>query len=275
MDSDSGVLKSAKLGILGGAQVQNTSTLDPSRTESLRFASTTDSLATALGSTLSPAATTINVDGQLDRGGLRHRYPGDAQGPEHRRGRHAEIIQETVAGKTLSRLSVGGTVTADAGASDPAASQRAIELLGFVRNASASEITAGSDAKLRIDGYAMTRRTNVVTDAIEGVTLDLLASDAASRTSSVTAAGLGVVTDPKTIDAGTYEISVADGGSGVIASATIGGVAADWDPATRTIRGRTGTAFEGLELGYTGAVTNGRVDDLVVAGDISVDLAIS
>jgi flagellar hook-associated protein 2 len=56
---------------------------------------------------------------------------------------------------------------------------------------------------------------------------------------------------------------------------TVGGIAADWDASTQTIMGRAGTDLEGLSLTYGGPAIAGTVGNVVVEGDVSVDLAIS
>src|SRR5690606_13047065 len=80
---------------------------------------------------------------------------------------------------------VSGSVVADAGASDPAASQRLVELLGFQTGERAAQITAGKDALVEIDGFEISRRSNVIADAISGVTLNLTAEDAGVTTDLV------------------------------------------------------------------------------------------
>src|SRR5690606_26237192 len=45
--------------------------------------------------------------------------------------------------------------------------------------------------------------------------------------------------------------SVVVGSTTTLESVTIGGEAADWDPLTGMIRGRTGSRFEGIELSYS------------------------
>lgn len=375
VDSDTGVLKSAALGVLSGTQTTNASTEESGWTDSIRYSSRSEVLKDVLGVSPPPAVSTILVGGVKVEVDFNSDTLDSVLAKIKAADPNAKMREEVVNGKTMYRLSTSASVAVDPASAE---SQRNLELLGFVKNSAASQIAAGSDAKFQIDNYSLTRRTNTVTDAIQGVTIDLLATDAASRTSSVTGT-LAIAADPKSIDAGTYSVDVtsaatlgavtgsgfdgaynaatatpdwieitdasgkvsrvdlttndnlnkvlkslndsfaangvqvqavdsggqvrlestatagsgasftvtsssgsvqtnlgiADGTySGVDMKVSIGGEAAVWDPSTSTISGATGSAFEGLKLTYSGAGAVGKIGDLTVEGDISVELKI-
>lgn len=48
-----------------------------------------------------------------------------------------------------------------------------LQTLGILKGATASQLTAGQDASLSVDGVSMTRTSNTISDAIQGVTLNL------------------------------------------------------------------------------------------------------
>ncbi|HET7275510.1 MAG TPA: flagellar filament capping protein FliD [Longimicrobiaceae bacterium] len=272
VDGAGGVLED--LGILTGTQTANLSPTDSSQTQTQRFASTTSSIASMLGLTAPPATTTIKIDGQKITVDLVNDTLLTLMNKVTAQGGSATIVSESVGGRTMQRLSVDGMVTADTDAgADPIASQRIVELLGFVQGERGNNISAGTDATVVIDGFKINRRTNSISDAIQGVTLDLLASDAAQRTLSVTGAGVSLTVDPRTIEAGTYNIALS--GTTSITGVTIDGEAAVWDEATNTIRGAAGSRFAGLELAYSGTATSGSIGSVVVSGDIAVDLNIT
>lgn len=204
--SSGGVLQ--QLGITDGIVAANTSPTDSSRTESQRFTSSANQLATMLGVSPAPAQTSIKIDGQKIDVDLANDTLIDIMNRVVAAGGSANLVQETVGGRTQVRLSVGGTVEADTDVGvDAAASQRVVELLGFQRSGHASEITAGSDAVASIDGFRVSRRTNVISDAIAGVTINLLAAETTGRTASTTGGMLAVTLDPKSISAGTYGVT--------------------------------------------------------------------
>jgi flagellar hook-associated protein 2 len=204
--SSGGVLQ--QLGITDGILAANTSLTDSSRTESQRFTSSATQLASMLGVSPAPAQTSIKIDGQKIEVDLANDTLIDIMNRVVAAGGAASLVQETVGGRTQVRLSVGGTVEADTDVGvDAAASQRVVELLGFQRSGHASEITAGSDAVASIDGFRVTRRSNVISDAIAGVTINLLAAETTGRTSSTTGGALAVTVDPMTISAGTYAVN--------------------------------------------------------------------
>jgi flagellar hook-associated protein 2 len=196
------------LGVLSGTMAANTRPGDPATRQTHRFTSSSTVLSTMLGLASPPAVTTIKVDGKSIQVDLENDTLLSFMNRLHAENIGASISTETVGGRTMSRLDVAGEVTADVGAADPAASQRIVELLGFVRSTAAAPVTAGSDAVFTIDGFAMTRRSNTVTDAIAGVTLNLMTANASQRTSSLDGANLSLLADPKTIGAGSYVIAV-------------------------------------------------------------------
>lgn len=204
VDGTGGVLQG--LGVVDGTLSRNASPTDSTRTESQRFSAKTTALSSLLGLTAPPAKTTVTFGGVKVEVDLSTDTLISVLNRVKAAGGDASIVEETVGGKTHYRLSSAGDVTADAAASDPAASQRIVELLGFVRGGRANEISAGQDAIFRVDGFKMNRRTNMVSDAITGVTLNLLTANASERTSSITGTGLSITTDPKTIDPGSYDI---------------------------------------------------------------------
>ena len=48
-----------------------------------------------------------------------------------------------------------------------------LQTLGILKGATANQLTAGEDAALTVDGIAITRESNTISDAIDGVTLNL------------------------------------------------------------------------------------------------------
>lgn len=271
VDSDTGVLADPKLGVLSGSLAANASSAEAGWVDSIRFSSRSEVLKDVLGISPPPAVSTILVGGVKVEVDFNSDTLDEVLAKIQAADPGAKMREEVVNGKTTYRLSTSASLAVDP---DSAESERNLEALGFLSASPASRITAGTDARLRIDGYEMTRRTNTVSDAIAGVTLDLLASDLASRTSSVSTTDLSISADPKTIAEGSYAVALTDDGMGTITGATIGGEAAVWDAGTRTIRGADGSRFEGLSLAYTGGATSGAVGDLVIEGDISVEVKI-
>ncbi len=92
----------------------------------------------------------------------------------------ATVSSEMVNGATVSRLIVNGTVTTDPGTgpADQAISTQNLQQLGFLENdRTASQLVTPTDAQLKIDGIALTRSTNSVSDALAGITLNLQAAE--------------------------------------------------------------------------------------------------
>jgi flagellar hook-associated protein 2 len=131
-----------------------------------------------LGVSPAPALTSIKIDGQKIVVDLANDTMIDIMNRVTAAGGSASLVEEPVGGSALYRLSVAGIVEADTDVGvDPAVSQRVIELLGFQQGGRPEEIVAGSDAVAEIDGFALTRRGNVISDAIDGVTVNLLAAE--------------------------------------------------------------------------------------------------
>jgi flagellar hook-associated protein 2 len=178
VDSASGGGVLQQLGILDGTLTANTSLTDPTRTESQRFTSSAGNLATMLGVSPAPALTSIKIGGQKIDVDLANDTMIDIMNRVTAAGGSASLVEEPVGGSTLYRLSVAGLVEVDTDVGvDPAVSQRVIELLGLQQGGRPEEIVAGSDAVAEIDGFALTRRGNVISDAIDGVTVNLLAAE--------------------------------------------------------------------------------------------------
>ncbi len=276
VDGGSGVLTA--LGVTSGATAANTNP-QTGMAESQRFSSTTTPIASMLGVTAPPAVTTVVINGQKIEVDLVNDTFLSLMAKVQTTGGQMTSVEEGVGGRTFHRLSVDGAVTADATATDPAASQRIVELLGFAKSQHASTIAVGKDSLFRIDGFTMSRRTNTVSDAIPGVSLNLLAANGGDRTSSVTGSGLTLGTDPKTVGAGNYPIEFTTTTDPVlgthITGVTIGGQAAEWDAEAGRIMGAAGSAFEGVEIFYSGAPAAGLAGSYQVAGDIAVQVDVT
>jgi flagellar hook-associated protein 2 len=188
-DGGSGVLQS--LGITTGAVVQNVKPGEAGSTQTQRFSSDSSPLAGMLGVSSPPATTTIEIDGQKITVDLQNDTLLSLMNKVAAQG--ASVETEMVGSKEMYRLTVSGSVVADADALDPAASQRVVELLGFQTGERASQITVGEDAVVEIDGFEISRRSNVISDAIGGVTLNLTAEDAGVATDFVISRDLGAV----------------------------------------------------------------------------------
>lgn len=263
VDSTSGVLKDAKLGILTGTQTSNSSTAESGWTDSIRFSSRSEVLKDVLGLSPPPAVSNILVGGVQVEIDFNNDTLDEVLAKIQAADPLAKMREEVVNGKTMYRLSTSQTVAVDPSSAE---SQRNLELLGFVKNTSGSQITVGQDAKFQVDGYSLTRRSNTVTDAIEGVTLNLLATDAASRTFSVTGSGLSVTKEAKGIDAGTYAVSVTATARKDATTSTSNLSVATPIPSTvtagtygvsitalATVASQTGTGFDGSYDQKTGA----------------------
>lgn len=88
-------------------------------------------------------------------------------------------IESTTADNvTTYRLKISGTNTFTD-------SNNVLESLGILKGGLANSITAGQDASISVDGISMSRTTNTITDAIDGVTLNLINNDAATLTLNV------------------------------------------------------------------------------------------
>ncbi|HEX6925000.1 MAG TPA: flagellar filament capping protein FliD [Longimicrobiaceae bacterium] len=173
--SSGGVLQ--QLGVLDATYTANVSPSDASRTETHRFNDSTRTLAAMLGVSPSPPETTIEIDGRKITVDLATDTLITVMNKVAAAGGSANLVEEIIGGRTHYRLSVEGTVSADPDASDPAASQRIVELLGFQQAGRVGEIAAGTDAEATIDGFTLTSRSNVLSGAIAGVSINLLAAE--------------------------------------------------------------------------------------------------
>jgi flagellar hook-associated protein 2 len=140
-------------------------------------------LASILGIASPPAVRTIVIDGHeiqvdlatdtlsslLDK--VRAAAVAAGKDPEQA----ASIVEETNdQGQTVHRLVVQGGVV---GKWDDADTTAILDALGFTRE---NSITAGRDAQFSIDGFVMTRPSNAISDALEGVTLSLQQAEVGS-----------------------------------------------------------------------------------------------
>jgi len=85
----------------------------------------------------------------------------------------ATVTSAEVDGETVYRLEIVG----DAGTPTFTDNNNVLVTLGVLAKAPANVIDQAQDAQFSIDGYNMTRSTNSVDDAIEGLSLELLAAD--------------------------------------------------------------------------------------------------
>jgi flagellar hook-associated protein 2 len=164
----------SSLGLASSSLVANTI---GGKARSYGFTTSSTPIGQALGETM-PAAgsfqvngTVINVDLSQDSLATVASKINTALGANT-----ATVSSEVVNGTTVSRLLVNGAVTADPGAgpADLAISTQNLQQLGFLENdRTASQLVAPTDAQLKIDGIALTRSTNTISDALAGVTLTL------------------------------------------------------------------------------------------------------
>jgi flagellar hook-associated protein 2 len=150
-------------GVLGALGVSTGST-------SQSFASDTTPLASLLGLSPVPAERVIVIDGKeisvnLQSDTLRTVLNKITAIPDP-----VEAGIVTGADGRYS-LSVHGDVW---GKGDDADTQAVLSALGFER---ANRITAGSDARVRIDGLDVVRSSNTITDTLQGVTLNLQSAE--------------------------------------------------------------------------------------------------
>jgi flagellar hook-associated protein 2 len=193
VDGSGGALRD--LGLVTGATVENAG---PSgRPQTQRFTSTTSSLAGMLGITAPPETTTIEIGGRKVTVDLLNDTLLTLMNRVASQGGEASIAEEIVGGRTMYRLDVGGPVVADVDADDPDVSQRVAELLGFRSGVRTNEITAGADARVRVDGFEISRRRNTISDALAGVTLNLQQAEPGTaldlRVTRDTEAGVGAI----------------------------------------------------------------------------------
>lgn len=145
-------------------------------TQTAQFASKSTPIATILGLSSPPAVRTVVIGGQeitvdletdtLDSILYKLQTASPAIG--------ATIVTETVGGREVHRLQIDANVgpALDGEGNPDPVSQQILDELGL-RATPASPINAGADARIAIDGFELTRRSNVIGDALAGVTLNL------------------------------------------------------------------------------------------------------
>lgn len=149
--------------------------VSPSGAKSEKFSSSSTAVGTLYGLASSPSGTvtigdkTVSINlGTQSLTDIKTAI--DAQAPT---GVTTTIESSTTDGVTSYRLKISGTNTFTD-------SNNVLEALGVLKGGLANSITAGQDASISVDGITMARTTNTITDAIEGVTLNLVNSDAAT-----------------------------------------------------------------------------------------------
>jgi flagellar hook-associated protein 2 len=164
-DGETGVLRS--LGVVKGGTSANVTADGDARTH--RFTTATAAVAAALGVTL-PPPTMLKLGDKVIEVDLAVDSLASIAAKIQAAGGSAQVTEEVVGGTTYSRL----VVADDVSAADPldVDAQRTLELLGF-QTAETNTLVAGSDAQVRIDGILVTRNSNVIADALPGVSLNL------------------------------------------------------------------------------------------------------
>lgn len=118
------------------------------------------SFAVAGGTTMNDLVTQINSNSA---------FGGGARGATASVGTDGKLhLADSVAGDSQLTLNLGVTKSGANGGGSTSIGAFGIEITGRQR-----EVTAGSDAQLRVDGVLLTRSSNTVSDAIAGVTLSL------------------------------------------------------------------------------------------------------
>ncbi|MDP2497326.1 MAG: flagellar filament capping protein FliD [Candidatus Palauibacterales bacterium] len=172
-DSDEGVLRD--LGVLDNTTSIEHATSDGAKSDG--FTSSTETVAQmrglsspapATGVTITDdAATSFTVN--VDLGGdsltdIRDAVNSAASGAGANT--TAEVVEETVDGETVKRLDISNASSFTDG-------NRVLETLGVLEGGRASELQAGQDAQLTVDGISVTRGSNTVDDVLDGITLNL------------------------------------------------------------------------------------------------------
>lgn len=146
--------------------------VSPSGAKSDEFSSSSTAVGTLYGLTTSPSGTvtigdkTVSINlGTQSLTDIKTAI--DAQAPT---GVTTTIESATVDSVTTYRLKISGTNTFTD-------SNNVLEALGVLKGGLANSITAGQDSSISVDDITITRETNVISDAIEGVTLNLVNSD--------------------------------------------------------------------------------------------------
>jgi flagellar hook-associated protein 2 len=177
-DSEGGALK--QLGLLSAGNAANTGATG--QVQSARFGSDTQAIKNVLGLEGPPSKQRIFVGGKEVFVDLEKDSLQDVLSAIKEAGGQARMVSETYNGRSMQRLEVEGGVAA----SDDPDSQRILDLLGFTRSdrpsvgadgTGSGVVSAGSDAVVRIDGFTITRRSNTVSDAIAGVTVNLQSAE--------------------------------------------------------------------------------------------------
>lgn len=180
-DSEGGALR--QLGLLSAGSAANTGAT--SQVQSARFGSDTQAIKNVLGLEGPPHRQRILVGGKEVFVDLENDSLQDVLSAIKEAGGEARMVSETYNGRTMHRLEVEGGVAASADPADPD-SQRILDLLGFTRaerptvgadGTGSGVVSVGSDAVVKIDGFTVTRRSNTVSDAIAGVTLNLQSAE--------------------------------------------------------------------------------------------------
>lgn len=166
------------LGLATGSLSANTIA---GKTRSYGFDTSTTPLGQALGTTM-PAAGSFKVNGnRVDVDLSQDSLATIATKINAAAGANtATVTTEVVNGRTVSRLLVTGTVTtnSDDGAPAEAVSTQTLQQLGFLENArGAAQLVEPTDAVIEVDGITITRSSNVISDALAGVTLTLQAEE--------------------------------------------------------------------------------------------------
>lgn len=172
-DSDEGLLRS--LGVLGNTTSVKHSTSDGAKSDG--FFSGTETVAgmrdlssPAGASTISitdDAATSFNVSIDLANDSLtdiKDKINSAASGAGANT--TAQVVEETVDGETVKRLDISK-------ASSFTDSNRVLETVGVLKGNRPNQLQDGQDAQITVDTVSMTRETNTVDDAIDGLTLNL------------------------------------------------------------------------------------------------------
>ncbi len=133
------------------------------------FSDVTSTVQTALGLSGAPAGT-VTINGQdvaIDLAAQSLTEIKDAI--DALTGITATIETETTGGETTYRLQIVG----DSGTPTVVDSNNVLVTLGVLTKSIAHEQAAAQDAQFTLDGETVTRGTNLVTDVLEGITLDL------------------------------------------------------------------------------------------------------
>lgn len=182
-DVGSGTLASTSLGLISGSSNSETS---------FAFTDSATSIGTLLGQS-SPSSGTVTINGQsvaIDFNTDTLSTIADRINATSGVGVTASVVAVTDSstGTTKQQLKLSGASSATI-----VDSNNILANLGIVRNTAANQLTAATDASFTLDGVAMTRSSNHVTDALSNVTIDLL------QDTNTPTANLTVASDTSTI----------------------------------------------------------------------------